>query len=115
MKKFEIRDRALKTIYDVIRKDSRKMEFTNLEINKKGQSYYIKYGYTHGRNIFIIIKNTAYIEFYLRLRNDPTQIYIEYYNPKLLSINDIDNNFFVKMKQDFEDTIKTMIKSEDIY
>lgn len=112
MKKYEFRDKALTEIFNLICKDSKKLKFAKLDIEKKSNSYYVKYNYTGNRSIFIVIRNTALIEYYIRLHHEFDTKHIIYFEPTQENLEKVDNDFFMKLKTDFKELIKNMTSEE---
>jgi len=112
MKKYEFRDKALMEIFNLICKDSKKLKFAKLDIEKKAHSYYVKYNYFGNRSILIVIRNTALIEYYIRLHNQFDTTHVTYFEPTPENLEKVDDEFFIKLKADFKELIKNMTSEE---
>lgn len=108
MNKYQLRDKAFREIFNIISADSQKLEFTTLETNKKMNSYYIKYGYSGGRSILIVIRNNGDIEYWIRTKEDFMTTHTIYFEPTTKILEQLDDEFFITLKEHFTKLVESI-------
>lgn len=110
MDKYQLRDKAFGVIFSVILADSQKLQFTKMEVSKKLNSYYIKYGYTGGRSILVVIRNTGDIEYWIRKKDEYATTNTLYFEATIEKLEKLEEEFFTTLREDFTELIESITK-----